>query len=885
MGKMTSIFSKPKNKRLARDISIRSPTAFRESIRKLERGGLSREEERALVLARTRAAMQLRRDDLSRKERRQFEEINSIKIPKMTIKSKLTFVILSICLLLGIVYAATSLSFVSPTPSAGSTIPGTSIPINVSSSGIDHYLVVDKNGDLLLRVRFDDFNSTGGVLDLSSYRKNGSVVGTVTYPVGRWGNTSNIVNSASFVNFSGASQLTAPTYVTIEAWINVPAIAGRASRVIAGKHGGGTGGEYFLATTPTGLRFTAINGTPSRANCDYALEYNVSQWINIVGTYNGTTMLMYINGTQVSITCDATISGRLQSTVANFLIGNYMAGDQNFNGSIDEVAVWNRSISSQEVKAIYNASISTNNYYNNFTGLAAGQYNFSVYAINTSGYQDTLSRTINLGTPTVTITGTNLNYTNWWMHYNQTLPLNMTCTDGSSTSYSYYWLVNDAIYNFGSDPYFLFDPDGEEASDVVIGRNNITAVCQNVFGSTTAREIDIEILNNDDIVLIAMPDTQYYSQLYPFVYSNQTRWITEIQNQVNLPFVIHEGDVVQDSWNATQWINANASMSILDQHSTWYEVTSGNHDYNDIAHINDYGLENFTKYFPLGRFSRMPTFVNTYNGTVENSYHVFNASGKKFLALSYEFCPRNSTLDWANSVIGNNSDRYVIIDTHMFMNYNNERTNFTSDYSCFAYNLTGIGNPGNTQWNYTVQNYNNIFMVLSGHILNDGTGYRNDTGINGNTVHQILANYQTETGNPEGGNGWLRLYILRPSTNTISAETYSPYIDLVNWTASDQTFNMGYNFSYLNTPATPSSITACNTGDFASILIIQLVGVFLILLPFIYLYTSANRGDQSFIDAALKLNVGQIIMFFVIITIGLALEIAIGNGTAAICSY
>ncbi len=78
-----TLFGKPKNKRLARIISITSPAAFRRSITTLNKGGLTLEEKRALVLARTRATLQLKRKNLSPKERKQMREISKISIPKI----------------------------------------------------------------------------------------------------------------------------------------------------------------------------------------------------------------------------------------------------------------------------------------------------------------------------------------------------------------------------------------------------------------------------------------------------------------------------------------------------------------------------------------------------------------------------------------------------------------------------------------------------------------------------------------------------------------------------------------------------------------------------------------------------------------------------------
>lgn len=79
-----SLFFPAKNKRIARAISITSPTAFRGSIRTLKKNGLSLTEYRSLVLAQNRAKVQLNRKNLSMKERKQMRAISKIRIPKPT---------------------------------------------------------------------------------------------------------------------------------------------------------------------------------------------------------------------------------------------------------------------------------------------------------------------------------------------------------------------------------------------------------------------------------------------------------------------------------------------------------------------------------------------------------------------------------------------------------------------------------------------------------------------------------------------------------------------------------------------------------------------------------------------------------------------------------
>ncbi len=85
VGRITKgLFFAPKDKALARKISIKSPAAFRKSIRVLKKGGITLKEKRALVLARNRASAQLKRKNLSPGERRQFGVISQMSLPKIT---------------------------------------------------------------------------------------------------------------------------------------------------------------------------------------------------------------------------------------------------------------------------------------------------------------------------------------------------------------------------------------------------------------------------------------------------------------------------------------------------------------------------------------------------------------------------------------------------------------------------------------------------------------------------------------------------------------------------------------------------------------------------------------------------------------------------------
>jgi hypothetical protein len=81
-----TIFFPPRHRTLSDIISIESPAAFRESIRKLQRMGIGAREKRALLLAQNRAKAMLKKKSLSEKERKELEQVVRTPLPPLTKK-------------------------------------------------------------------------------------------------------------------------------------------------------------------------------------------------------------------------------------------------------------------------------------------------------------------------------------------------------------------------------------------------------------------------------------------------------------------------------------------------------------------------------------------------------------------------------------------------------------------------------------------------------------------------------------------------------------------------------------------------------------------------------------------------------------------------------
>ena len=133
------------------------------------------------------------------------------------------------------------------------------------------------------------------------------------------------------------------------------------------------------------------------------------------------------------------------------------------------------------------------------------------------------------------------------------------------------------------------------------------------------------------------PDTQYASAgsipaSHHFMnrygsepYKVQTQWLADNKKAFGLKFVVHLGDVVNNSVNEGQWKAADAAMSILEKGGVPYSVLPGNHDMGPIpvvgGSVNKLAEE-------VGRYADYGASKVNYPGTigVETKPSVFSGS-------------------------------------------------------------------------------------------------------------------------------------------------------------------------------------------------------------------------------------------------------------------
>ena len=293
----------------------------------------------------------------------------------------------------------------------------------------------------------------------------------------------------------------------------------------------------------------------------------------------------------------------------------------------------------------------------------------------------------------------------------------------------------------------------------------------------SARQSD----TGEPFTIVALPDTQLYSLRHPKIFIGQTEWIKGERDSLNIVGVVHEGDITHKNTEA-EWVVADEAMSVLDGVVPYY-LAVGNHDMKLAKPRGDRDSKLFRKHFPVSRFERESWYGGHFGGGMENAFYYLDAGGMKFLVICLEIGPTDDALDWANRVLSEHKEYRTIVLTHIYTYLDDTRVGEGDKWHPRSY-----GNDGEQIWEKFVRKHENIFLVLSGHVLGDGLGRLTSVGDHGNRVHQVLANYQMKA---NGGNGWLRIMTFVPKEDKITVRTYSPYLDEYA-TDEDNQFELEY---------------------------------------------------------------------------------------------
>lgn len=289
----------------------------------------------------------------------------------------------------------------------------------------------------------------------------------------------------------------------------------------------------------------------------------------------------------------------------------------------------------------------------------------------------------------------------------------------------------------------------------------IAALPATISGQETPAWID------GSTTLVVLPDTEVYCQKRPEFLAAQTKWIADNARHRNIAYVLHTGDIVHDDVEP-QWRIAKQSFATLEGRVP-YALALGNHDYSDSRRTTS-----INSYFSALEMRKWPTFGGLReDGRVENSYHLCRIGSRDWIILALEFGPRDEVVAWANRILDAHPDRLAILITHAYLFRNNARYDHRSGSKQRA-SPHDWGNDGEQLWQKLVRGHANMRLVFSGHVATGGIGYLTSVGDHGNTVHQLMVDYENMRG---GGSGYLRLLEFLPDGRSVQVKSYSPSLN------------------------------------------------------------------------------------------------------------
>jgi glucose/arabinose dehydrogenase/PKD repeat protein len=181
--------------------------------------------------------------------------------------------------------------------------------------------------------------------DASGRGNDGIAAGATWTAAGRNGKALSFDGVDDWLTVADSPSLDLSTAMSLEAWVK-PNVIAKPWQTLFVKEGAGTF-SYALYATAGGS--AQVNAWWTESDNLYVPPLAQGAWSHLALTSDGTTMRIYVDGVQVGA---AAVSGVLPNTAGPLRIaGNAIWNDEFFDGTIDDVRVYDRALSQAEVLA------------------------------------------------------------------------------------------------------------------------------------------------------------------------------------------------------------------------------------------------------------------------------------------------------------------------------------------------------------------------------------------------------------------------------------------------------------------------------------------------------------------------------------------------------
>ncbi len=203
-----------------------------------------------------------------------------------------------------------------------------------------------------------NFNAGSGstLADLTGKGHTGTITGATWTATGKNGGGLTFNGTSNWVTVADANDLDFTTGFTIEAWVKPTSTSG-GWRTIAMKEATGSMPYGLYSTDDTGRPpavYGRVGAPGSEVRATGGSVLPTTSWSHVTGTYNGSTLRLYVNGVQVGT---ANLSGNLVASTGVLRIGGNSMWGEYFGGQMDDLRIYNRALTPAEITQDMNTAL------------------------------------------------------------------------------------------------------------------------------------------------------------------------------------------------------------------------------------------------------------------------------------------------------------------------------------------------------------------------------------------------------------------------------------------------------------------------------------------------------------------------------------------------
>ena len=146
------------------------------------------------------------------------------------------------------------------------------------------------------------------------------------------------------VDMGNSTDLDITANITLEGWVNLNGSAG--DQKIITKFGDITGNDAYSLQVVNGFPELALKIAGTWITVNAGMAAIPGRWYHIAGTYDGTSIKIYINGIELN---SINQTGAIDVSSATFKLGAWATGNY-LDGQMDEIRVWNTARTATQIR-------------------------------------------------------------------------------------------------------------------------------------------------------------------------------------------------------------------------------------------------------------------------------------------------------------------------------------------------------------------------------------------------------------------------------------------------------------------------------------------------------------------------------------------------------